>query len=63
MFGIKLVSLSGRSGKAILNSTYLSILGNPIDICIGVFDKDGNWVSENVLGDPILEGLTQVRLF
>lgn len=39
------------------------ILGNPIDICIGVFDKDGNWVSENVLGDPILEGLTQVRLF
>ena len=56
MFGIKLVSLSGRSGKAILNS-------NPIDICIGVFDKDGNWVSENVLGDPILEGLTQVRLF
>jgi hypothetical protein len=34
-----------------------------MDICIGIFDKDGNWVNENILGEPILDGLTQVTLY
>lgn len=38
-------------------------IGNPLNICIGIFDKDGNWVNENLLGEPILDGITQVSLY
>lgn len=52
-----------RTSKIVLNSTYIFILGNLLNICIGVFDKDGNWVNENISGEPIFEGLTQVDLY
>ena len=37
--------------------------GNLLDLCMGVFDCDGNWISENLLGEPIIEGLTSVELY
>lgn len=52
-----------RTSKIVLNSTYIFILGNLLNICIGVFDKDGNWVNENISGEPIFKGLTQVDLY
>jgi hypothetical protein len=30
---------------------------------MSIFDKDGNWVYENQLGEPILLGITQVSLY
>lgn len=34
---VKLLPCTARSNKIVYNS-------NPLQICIGIFDKDGNWV-------------------
>lgn len=58
-----MIPLAIRASKIVLNSNYSFILDNILNICIGVFDKDGNWVNENILGEPVFEGLTQVDLY
>lgn len=57
-FGLafKLVPCTARSSKLVLNS-------NLLNICIAIFDKDGNWVHENTVGEPIMNGDTQCHLY
>lgn len=30
---------------------------------MGIFDKDGNWVHENVMGEPIMKGEAQSYIY
>lgn len=53
---VKLVNNAARSSSSISNSI-------PLDIFIGVFDCDGNWVTENISQEPILKGMTSMELY
>lgn len=53
---VKLMHCTARSSKVIVNN-------KPLTLCIGVFDKDGNWVNENLASEPILKGMTQANLY
>lgn len=45
-----------------VNSSNPNNLDNILNICIGVFDKEGNWVSINKAGQSILKGKTEIEL-
>ena len=55
---VKLVSNTSRSSSCIFNSKNTHNLDVPLDIFIGVFDCNGNWVKENTANEPILKGIT-----
>ena len=60
---LKLVPCTARSSKLILNSKKIISLGNLLNICIAIFDKDGNWTHENTAGEPIMNGDNQCQLY
>lgn len=52
---VKLVS-NDSSAVPVKNS-------NLLNLCIGVFTNDGEWVSENKVKQPILKGKSEVELY